>query len=248
MQAKENVNSAFAITEIAERIFLELPPREILVSIQRTCRQFKAVVDGSKPLQQALFFEPITKTQLKRVFWTRWGIDEDDGLACVNNDSRSHCILAHPLLDKVINGDSTTEAYCRYAGASWRRQLAFQPPVKHILVIMDEFGIGEDELKADSVMQGIIVGQVAKMFTENVREYGGYIEGLDCWKQNAFQDMPAKRLLEEVNIGAEVSRAEEQFAWCGAMDHHHSYPQLEAELLEKWKAWRGAKGLMPVPT
>lgn len=68
----------FAIVELAERIFLELPPRDILVNIQRTSKQFQAVVEGSTPIQQALFFKPITDVKLKWVNCTedcneQWG-------------------------------------------------------------------------------------------------------------------------------------------------------------------------------
>lgn len=61
------VTRVFGIAELAQAIFLELPPQEIMVNIQRVNRQFQEVVLGSKPIQQALFFEPLTTEGLQYV-------------------------------------------------------------------------------------------------------------------------------------------------------------------------------------
>ena len=202
-QAKQNVNRALAITEVAERIFLELPPREILVAIQRTCRHFKAVVDGSKLLQQALLFEPILEPHVKSV--------------------NTFCFLAHPLLEKMVENDTAVKARCHHASASWRRQLAFQPPLKY-LAVMDEKCPTYDSEASNS---WTTVGQVAKVFSKQCREWT--LGGLKYPKFDAFRDMPAKQLLEELKRGAETSRSTEQFAWCGEEEHDHRDPKVVAK-------------------
>lgn len=54
MSAAERV---FIIPELLENILLRIPMKTLLLS-QRTCRSFKAIIDGSKPLQRKLFFRP----------------------------------------------------------------------------------------------------------------------------------------------------------------------------------------------
>lgn len=46
-------------TKLVERIFLNLPMRDILVNVQRVSTQWHYLVQNSKPLQEALFFKPI---------------------------------------------------------------------------------------------------------------------------------------------------------------------------------------------
>lgn len=48
---------ALAIPELLEQVLLNLPVKDILLA-QRVNRGFKATIDGSKKLQQALFFSP----------------------------------------------------------------------------------------------------------------------------------------------------------------------------------------------
>ena len=62
MSACERV---FRITELAEAIFLELSISTILCCVQRTCRDWHAIVDQSARLRQALFFAPIPRVDLK---------------------------------------------------------------------------------------------------------------------------------------------------------------------------------------
>lgn len=45
--------------EILELILLQLPLQDLLVTAQRVCCAWKAVIDSSSPIQQALFFRPL---------------------------------------------------------------------------------------------------------------------------------------------------------------------------------------------
>ncbi|KAK5693458.1 hypothetical protein LTR97_010027 [Elasticomyces elasticus] len=54
----------FGTNELAEMIFLGLPIRDVLTSTQRICREWKAVIEGSLPIQQALFRKPISDERL----------------------------------------------------------------------------------------------------------------------------------------------------------------------------------------
>lgn len=60
MAASEHV---FATVELLETVLLKLPIRDLLL-VQRTNKQWQAVITGSKKVQRALFFEPVTSSPI----------------------------------------------------------------------------------------------------------------------------------------------------------------------------------------
>jgi hypothetical protein len=62
-QADHTITAAhrvFAMPELAEMIFMELSFSDVLVNVQRVCREWKGVIGWSLPVQQALFMRPIS--------------------------------------------------------------------------------------------------------------------------------------------------------------------------------------------
>lgn len=137
------MNAVFDTIELAEKILGELCMRDLLISVQRTCKQWKDAIDGSTRLQEALFFRPINKKRLvyrgrtKTEHYQRWTNDMTD-----RPFSDSSCpIYEHPI---VTNKCSKIENYGRdwYLNperdimgrpeASWRRQLITQPPLAEL--------------------------------------------------------------------------------------------------------------------
>ncbi|KAK3629327.1 hypothetical protein LTR56_018102 [Elasticomyces elasticus] len=54
----------FGTVELAEIIFLGLSMRDVLTSTQRVCREWKSIIEGSKPIQQALFQTPVSNERV----------------------------------------------------------------------------------------------------------------------------------------------------------------------------------------
>ena len=100
--------------------------RDLLVNVQRTCKQWKAVLDGSRKLQQAMFFQPITDQ----------GVHYHSN-SLVDNPSR---VIAHPFIQDLETEHLHDKyKYSKSAGlwrpdASWRRQLVSQPPASQLTV------------------------------------------------------------------------------------------------------------------
>lgn len=66
----------FAIFELAEAIFLELPVRDLVVH-QRTCKQWQAVLAESSKLQEAIFFKGLS-AELRCGRWRSWRAPSKD--------------------------------------------------------------------------------------------------------------------------------------------------------------------------
>lgn len=113
-------------------IFMELWFRDVLCNIQRVCKEWRDIVEASTPIQQALFFKAIParpvqwyQTRRLRSYAQRWA----DA-----SDSTAHRIgLGHPLIFASSGYQSEERIEILQRGdASWRRQLATQPPASKI--------------------------------------------------------------------------------------------------------------------
>lgn len=80
----------FAVAELAEAVFLQVPALHDIANIQPVCRQWKAVMDASTPIQHTLFFEPIGTEPLPhrlmtglyyRYFWSAASRPQEPALA-----------------------------------------------------------------------------------------------------------------------------------------------------------------------
>lgn len=124
--AKDRVLS---MLELLEAILLEVDLLTLLVSGQRVCQKWHALIHTSPSLQQALYFKPCTET--------------------ANNQPMSSYTKSHPLLirnfpnllqqtwylpeyalalDLARLPTNKKESFLR-KGASWRRMLLSQPPM-----------------------------------------------------------------------------------------------------------------------
>ncbi|KAK4615426.1 hypothetical protein CLAFUW4_09931 [Fulvia fulva] len=143
----------FAIFELAEAIFLELPMRDLLVH-QRTCKQWQAVMLESSKLQEAMFFKPAT---------TR---------ALVIHEGRSinanSIIFSHPLIRSLVRPLEDPTGTLERPEASWRRQLITQPPVAEVFAGLSLFQGLRKTITARA--HGVTMGEVA-------RDYEGALPG-----------------------------------------------------------------------
>ncbi|KAM3424360.1 hypothetical protein BST61_g11102 [Cercospora zeina] len=210
----------FNTFELAEQIFLDVPPRTILVSIQRTCKQFKAVVEGSSPLQQALFFEPISDTRLRLAprSWRwrcsgKWILTAEEHCGCWY-ESSSYCLWMHPLIAPVGENDPQYEATFAYDNASWRRQLASQPPIsEYILTERHNHGTVAtgDSVVTAAGPDGMLFSQIVKLCTGYVRnrpfpELPALVRGLVAYNVDerwAWRHMPAAELLNAIRVSVD---------------------------------------------
>jgi hypothetical protein len=156
----------FAVTELAEAIFLELPVRQILVNVQRVCRQWKAVVDGSTPLQQALFFKPTTTEPLSLVENRQFPYWESKNFKTADpgGTERKRHLAELPVITQIVHDhqELLKITALSYPNASWRRMLLTQPPINTCNVSIWQFSGGEKTLiisKKES-RSGLLAGEV----------------------------------------------------------------------------------------
>ena len=165
------------IPELLQSILILLPLRSLLLS-QRVCRTFKLLIDSSPSLQRALYFRPAPSASFRRqernhllaeVFapWfpstTRpvtgmrrrdlrnpdWNSSNRPGTHTERQDLRN--------LD-WNSSDEKREAYMR-SGASWRRMLVAQPPLRKLAVYRGVHAKLDDSLdRAEVTCDGITMG------------------------------------------------------------------------------------------
>ena len=132
----------FSIPELLETICLQMRIKDLLVNSQRVNRAWRDTIQGSRKLQQALFFESITDRPLRQyglnnVGWMR-------GRAAAS-DTFDVVVLRNPLYDHFRKATTRKLRTHNISGrewprdgvflltkkeASWRRMFAMQPPLK----------------------------------------------------------------------------------------------------------------------
>lgn len=178
----------FNIPELCEAVFLQLSMRDLLCGVQQTCRQWKAIVDSSTPLQRELFLKPIRYPPLR---WSnreeRWRTSQDD--------PKSHKVYEHPLFSSLDDDRYTSrgiepEALLRRE-ASWRKCLVTQPPVVE-LVLRPRLPNGDMSAKQATVVNkgGI---RLQQLFADPTILPTGdmpfwYINGWKGWKWSALYE------------------------------------------------------------
>ncbi|KAK4897598.1 hypothetical protein LTR27_004744 [Elasticomyces elasticus] len=98
------MSELFGIVELLEMIFLGLSTRDVLCNVQRTCSTWKSTVESSKPIQEALFFRPISEARLRYNYSNGWE-DEgrrlrklESGLGDATRDRRAGRIIQKPSI------------------------------------------------------------------------------------------------------------------------------------------------------
>lgn len=130
--------TVFSIAELAEAVFLELSMTDLLCTVQQTCKLWKATVDSSTRLQQALYFTPVRAAPVRRF--------EDAGRGPFWAESRNgrvcHYILEHPLITRMaVHFDPEHNINVKAAfshGATWKRAQITQPPVAEVRILSHE--------------------------------------------------------------------------------------------------------------
>ncbi|KAF2212555.1 hypothetical protein CERZMDRAFT_97053 [Cercospora zeae-maydis SCOH1-5] len=111
----------FHVAELAEEIFLHLPPQTLLCKVQRVCRQWRRTVETSELIRQYLFFQPIPHP-----------CDDVYNRALYyevpSPDQRANMpILENPWLYLLSDLSNQSKRLRRYHQASWKRMLLTQP-------------------------------------------------------------------------------------------------------------------------
>ncbi|KAI6810796.1 hypothetical protein KC340_g17734 [Hortaea werneckii] len=122
--------------ELLEAILYQLPLQDLL-GAQSVCKTWQTVIDHSKKLQRALYFEPVVwdlvalcKEPGGRMHYNHW--------VQAGNSERCVTVYENPILSLVIKSllpvTRTRSLLAQLAGcwqrreASWRRMLVTQPP------------------------------------------------------------------------------------------------------------------------
>lgn len=147
-------DALFGVLELAEAIFLELPPQQILANIQRVCSKWRDIVAASMPIQQALFFRPIGN-QGPLQFVESPG--EQYGGSWVSSLG-SRCLFPiheHVLVGPLLLLERKPGRAIDRPEASWRQQLLTQPPVRAVTV-----NVGSGNVKVDGGLAGVTMGNI----------------------------------------------------------------------------------------
>ncbi|KAK3724392.1 hypothetical protein LTR37_001016 [Vermiconidia calcicola] len=115
-----------SLVELLEPILAQLPTHDLLRA-QKVCRTWKATIDKSRRLQQALFFAPAGKPLRANVL-EKWAVGATSASAPK--------VLQNPLLTRFFHAFSTSRRANNDVSraffsptASWRKMLISQPPV-----------------------------------------------------------------------------------------------------------------------
>jgi hypothetical protein len=169
--ASPAMRAVFDTMELAEMILGELCMRDLLINVQRTCKNWRLIIEESYKLQVALFFRPANKSRL--VYRGRTAEEHVDmiwnsGITNSAAVSPSSPIYEHPIITrkcskvrKYANSWYKGEAM-DHPDASWRRQLATQPPLAELNYRRYEDGVEITGVIRASTTVGLTLGDFAK--------------------------------------------------------------------------------------
>ncbi|KAK5715313.1 hypothetical protein LTR17_016829 [Elasticomyces elasticus] len=174
------MSELFGIAELLEMLFLGLSMRDVLCNVQRTCRTWKAVVDNSSPIQQALFLKPVTSMRLRC----------DDGAKDTWMDGDQSIpppvIFEHPIMTLLFDHTDKAFSTCTtHPTGSWTKCLIAQPAIVESKLEMDDDKAKHEDIK-DS--EGLVIG--ALKLNERTRNARHYISmpGYMCWRHVSLTD------------------------------------------------------------
>lgn len=166
------VRRVLLIPELLELILLHLPLQDVLVIAQRVSRGWKAAIDSSPALQEALFFRPIPSTAqpgfrcfnplLQKAFppWFSASHDERRGTRAI--------VAAVPW----AASQERRAAFVR-ADASWRRMLPCQP-AKTVLEVAGKNNTARGIFETNGAVRfdvGIRMGRLYDFCFDVIRVY-----------------------------------------------------------------------------
>ncbi|KAK3642260.1 hypothetical protein LTR56_010837 [Elasticomyces elasticus] len=176
---QQAMSELFGIAELLEMVFLGLSMRDVLCNVQGTCRTWKAVVDSSLPIQQALFLKPITSMRLRCDDATDDWMDGDQSIP-------QPVIYEHPFMTLLFDHSDKAFSICtKHATGSWTKCLIAQPAIVESQLEMDDDKAKYEDIK-DS--EGLVIG--ALKLNERTRNPRHYISmpGYMCWKHVSLTD------------------------------------------------------------
>ncbi|KAF2212830.1 hypothetical protein CERZMDRAFT_97330 [Cercospora zeae-maydis SCOH1-5] len=195
---KPAFDNLFGVLELAEAVFLELPPQQILVNVQRVCRRWQDIVTASLPIQQALFFRPIGMQgpiHFMKVSGEQYGGSwvSPQGSRCPFQ------IYEHPLVAPLLLHEQQPTRAMDRPEASWRRQLLTQPPVRAVTI-----NVGSDNVTLYAGLEGVTMGNVwtathlctpGPLFISNWSSWKGYS---NMWrKRSASSSLKALKAVKK---------------------------------------------------
>ncbi|KAI5358537.1 Putative F-box-like domain superfamily protein [Septoria linicola] len=193
----------FGTAELIEMILLELPMQTLLVTAQRVCKDWNIAIASSTKLQQALFILPSTDDVL---YWD-WPLHLE--LDEVYEEAGKQCIFQHPLIQPrapnlqyyptiVYQTGPPGRPRANKTGkpsvmqwpnilyrteASWRKQLATQPPIRQLIHIWDVLDAEQDDRVIASGAY-LTLGDIADRFgTLDI----GKVQGGQCWQEISWR-------------------------------------------------------------
>jgi hypothetical protein len=130
-------DEVLAIPELISAILLQLPLQDLLVNAQLVCHDWNNLIRTSIPLQQNLFFSPLSSPTLgnKASQPPRFNTLLQASFPSWFNDKRNYFGRDNQF-NTLPWKDSPkkVEAHMR-EGASWRKMLPIQPPVRTVKVV-----------------------------------------------------------------------------------------------------------------
>lgn len=176
-RARLAFDAVFDTLELAELILGELCMRDLLISVQRVCRHWKATIDGSPKLQEALFFRPINNKRLVyrgKTHSQHQDMTKDVGITAGLPTQPSSPVYEHPLItfkcSKIRKYSNTwltmpDAEIMGHPDASWRRQLLTQPPLAELKRWSYHDGVGVPNVIRASPHIGLTMGDCAEEYS-----------------------------------------------------------------------------------
>ncbi|KAI7349905.1 hypothetical protein KC354_g13030 [Hortaea werneckii] len=178
---------ALGTPELLEAILYQLPLRD-LVRAQSVCRQWQTVINHSKKLQRALYFEPVV--------WDLVALCKEAGGGrsysnWVRAGSNGRCVTVYespilsPLIKSLLPVTRTKSLLAQLPGcwqrreASWRRMLVTQPPFQGAVHIYRHGSPGISnrvlygEVSVNDIAQ-CTLGHIADGLEQQLQAFGGH--------------------------------------------------------------------------
>ncbi|KAI6793837.1 hypothetical protein KC360_g5955 [Hortaea werneckii] len=177
---------ALGIPELLEAMLYHLPFQDLLRA-QSVCKRWRMVIDHSKKLQRALYFEPVLRGPVtlcedpgRRIGYSHW-VRAESGERC--RDVYENPILS-PLIQSLLHVTRTKSLLAQLPEcwqrreASWRRMLATQPPFQGAVHIYRHCspGISNRVLYGQVPVKGIAqctLGHIVDGMEQQLQAFGG---------------------------------------------------------------------------
>lgn len=195
---------------------MELPAAEILVKVQRICRQWRAVFDWSTAIQQVLFFKPVSgrlhypslMVHTAAGAYVRYFDDQECAGANTTEGIKPIENPAYHFAEK-FRGSEDTEAPL----PSWTGQLLTQPPLAFCNIVPG----AAPHYRIDGESLGVMLPQLVYL------PQHGTLQGIWRWRDNDqwnWREEPARRSLWRMKHAEDTSEDDHRVIYCD--DEHEN--------------------------